>query len=123
MPVVPVVPAEFTAWADGRSAQQLSELGSRSQLLCASALLYFNPQEREPDPRGLTAVFYHLQSLDTTIVQLGQPAALVQPLRVMQRVFSELDGLPRSQRQRYPQRRARRCRRSTGASNRASIPC
>lgn len=91
------------AWGDGRSAQQLSELGSRSQLLCASALLYFNPLEREPDPRGLTAVFYHLQSLDTTIVQLGQPAKLVQPLRVMRRVFSELDGLPRSQRQRYPQ--------------------
>ncbi|MCY1282948.1 hypothetical protein D9M68_432910 [compost metagenome] len=91
------------AWGDDRSAQQLSELGSRSQLLCASALLYFNPQEREPDPRGLPAVFYHLQSLDTTIVQLGQPAKLVQPLRVMQRLFAELDGLPRSQRQRYPQ--------------------
>lgn len=91
------------AWGDGRSIQQLSELGSRSQLLCASAMLYFNPQERDPDPRALTAVFYHLQSLDTTIVQLGQPAALVQPLRVVQRVFSELDGLPRSQRQRYPQ--------------------
>lgn len=91
------------AWGDGRSLQQLSELGSRSQLLCASALLYFNPQEREPDPRGLTAVFYQLQSLDTTIVQLGQPAELVQPLKVMRRVFNELDGLPRSQRQRYPQ--------------------
>lgn len=91
------------AWGDGRSARQLSELGSRSQLLCASALLYFNPQERDPDPRGLTAVFYHLQSLETAIVQLGQPAELVQPLRVMRRVFAELDGLPRSQRQRYPQ--------------------
>lgn len=91
------------AWGDDRSVQQLSELGSRSQLLCASAMLYFNPEEREPDPRGLTAVFYHLQSLDTTVVQLGQPAELVQPLRVMQRVFAELDGLPRSQRQRYPQ--------------------
>jgi len=91
------------AWGDDRSLQQLSELGSRSQLLCASALLYFNPDEREPDPRGLTAVFYHLQSLETTIVQLGQPAVLMQPLRVMRRVFGELDGLPRSQRQRYPQ--------------------
>ncbi|MGB4076008.1 hypothetical protein [Pseudomonas sp.] len=90
-------------WGDERSAQQLSELGSRSQLLCASALLYFNPLEREPDPRGLTAVFQHLQSLDTTIVQLGQPPALVQPLRVMQRLFTELDALPRRQRQRYPQ--------------------
>ncbi|MCY1543658.1 hypothetical protein D9M68_794840 [compost metagenome] len=48
-------------------------------------------------------MFYHLQSLDTTIVQLGQPAELVQPLRVMRRVFGELEGLPRSQRQRYPQ--------------------
>ncbi|MBM7060453.1 hypothetical protein JQX08_07015 [Pseudomonas sp. UL073] len=91
------------AWGDGRSVQQLSELDSRSQLLCASALLYFTPLERDPDPRALTAVFYHLQSLDTTIVQLGQPAELEQPLRVMQQLFRELDGLPRSQRQRYPQ--------------------
>ena len=69
------------AWGDDRSLQQLSELGSRSQLLCASALLYFNPDEREPDPRGLTAVFYHLQSIETTIVQLGQPAVLSQRAR------------------------------------------
>lgn len=86
-----------------RDAQLLTEVASRSQLLCASAMLYFNPREREPDTRGLAAVFYHLQSLDTFIVQLGRPTELVQPLRVMQRVFAELDGLPRSQRQRYPQ--------------------
>jgi hypothetical protein len=91
------------AWGKERSAQQLSELGSRSQLLCASALLYFNPLEREPDPRGLTAVYYHLQTLDTTVLQLGQPAELVQPIRVMQSVFAQLDSLPSKQRERYPQ--------------------
>ncbi|MET1080515.1 MAG: hypothetical protein ABWY06_21095 [Pseudomonas sp.] len=91
------------AWGDERRAQQLSELGSRSQLLCASALLYFNPSERQSDPRGLTAVYQHLQTLDTTVLQLGQPIELVQPVRVMQRVFAQLDSLPIRQRERYPQ--------------------
>lgn len=88
--------------ADERSALQLSELDSRSQLLCASAMLYFNPKERTPDPRLLTSVFHHLQTLETAVLHLGQPAALVQPLRDMQRVFAELDGLPAADKERYP---------------------
>ncbi|MNZ90412.1 hypothetical protein D3C78_1093730 [compost metagenome] len=90
------------AWADERSALQLSELDSRSQLLCASAMLYFNPQDRTPDPRLLTSVFHHLQTLETDVQQLGQPAALAQPLQGMKRTFAELDGLPPAQKQRYP---------------------
>lgn len=90
------------AWGDARSAQQLSEISSRSQLLCASAMVYFDPGERAPDPRSLTAVFYHLNTLDTYVLQLGQPPALLQPLRAMQRLFAELDRLPRNQRERYP---------------------
>lgn len=88
---------------DERSALQLSELESRGQLLCASAMLYFNPGERTPDPRLLTSVFHHLQTLETYILQLGQPAALAQPLGEMKKVFAELDGLPTEQRQRYPE--------------------
>ena len=91
------------AWGDGRSAQQLSEVGSRSRLLCASAMVYFNPQVRAPDPRSLSAAFYHLNTLETHVLQLGQPDPLAQPLRAMKRLFSELDRLPRDQRERYPQ--------------------
>lgn len=91
------------AWGDGRSAQQLSELNSRSHLLCVNALLYFNPHDRAPDPRSLTAVFYHLNTLETYVLQLGQPDVLSQPLLAMRKLFTELDGLPYPQRERYPQ--------------------
>lgn len=90
------------AWGDERSALQLSELDSRGQLLSASAMLYFNPKDRTPDPRLLTSVFHHLQTLETDVLQLGQPAALAQPLREMKRVFAELDGLPPADKDRYP---------------------
>ncbi len=90
-------------WGDGRSAQQLSEVGSRSRLLCASAMVYFNPQERSPDPRSLTAVFHHLNSLETHVLQLGQPDQLAQPVRAMKGLFAELDRLPHAQRERYPE--------------------
>ncbi len=90
------------ARGDGRGAQQLSELGSRSQLLCASAMVYFNPQDRSPDPRSLTAAFHHLNTLETHVLQLGQPDQLAQPLSAMKRLFAELDRLPHAQRERYP---------------------
>ena len=79
-------------WADGRSAQQLSEVGSRSRsrMLCASAMVYFNPQERSPDPRSLTAVFHHLNSLETHVLQLGQPELLAQPMRAQRERYPEL---------------------------------
>ena len=91
------------AWGDGRSAQQLSELDSRSHLLCASAMVYFNPQDRSPDPRSLTAVFHHLNMLETYVMQLGQPPQLLQPVTAMKRVFAKLDGLSRAQSGRYPE--------------------
>ncbi|MDG1580404.1 hypothetical protein [Pseudomonas sp. GOM6] len=84
-------------------AQQLSEIASRSRLLCASALLYFDPQQRTLDPRGLTAAYYHLNSLETLVLQLGQPAALQQPLLALKDSFNRLDRLPPSERARYPQ--------------------
>ncbi|WP_052081052.1 hypothetical protein [Pseudomonas sp. ML96] len=93
--------------ADSQALRQLHELDSHSRLLCASAMLYFDPRERDPDPRLLTAVFHHLNTLETDVLQLGQPVELMQPLLAMQELFRELDGLPRSQRQRYPQLLAR----------------
>lgn len=88
--------------ADTRTVRQLHELDSYSRLLCASALLYFDPRERSPDPRSLTTVYHHLNTLETNVLQLGRPADLAQPLDAMQRIFSELDGLPRSASKRYP---------------------
>ncbi|MDH4566296.1 hypothetical protein E8E95_06350 [Pseudomonas sp. BN414] len=90
-------------WGDGRSAGQLSEILSRSQLMCASAMVYFNPAERTPDPRGLNATYQHLNTMETYMVQLGQPEPLVQPLRAMKEVFDTLDRLPRAKRERYPE--------------------
>lgn len=90
------------ALADERSALQLSELDSRGQLLCASAMLYFDPKERMPDPRLLTSVFHHLHTLQTDVQQLGQPPELAGPVQAMQRVFAKLDGLPAARRQEYP---------------------
>jgi hypothetical protein len=88
--------------ADERSALQLSELDSRSQLLGASAMLYFNPKDRTPDPRLLTSVFHHLQTLKTDVQQLGQPPELARPVQAMQQVFSQLEELPPVRRQEYP---------------------
>ena len=90
------------AQAGWREAQLLNEVGSRGQLLSASALLYFNPAIRTPDPRSLTAVYYQLNTLASHVQQLGQPSALAQPLQAMQRSFAELDRLPRKEQQRYP---------------------
>ncbi|WP_137972762.1 hypothetical protein [Pseudomonas sp. F(2018)] len=91
------------ALADARAVRQLYALDSHSRLLCASAMLYFDPRERAPDPRILTAVFHHLNSLEADVQQLGQPAELARPLAAMHRLFDQLDGLPRSERERYPQ--------------------
>ncbi|MDH4563981.1 hypothetical protein [Pseudomonas sp. BN411] len=91
------------AWGDGRSAAQLSEILSRSQLMCASAMVYFNPAERMPDPRALNATYEHLNAMETYVVQLGQPESLLQPLRAMKEVFDALERLPRTERKRYPE--------------------
>ena len=90
-------------WGDARSAGTLSEILSRSQLMCASAMLYFNPAERRPDPRGLSATYENLILMETYWVQLGQPEEFVQPLRAIKAVFDTLDHLPAADRERYPE--------------------
>ena len=85
------------AWGSEQDARHLGELGSHSRLLCASAMVYFNPEEREPDPRALKATFYHLNTLNRLIVQLGSPASLQRPVQAMEKLFNTLDGLSRDQ--------------------------
>jgi hypothetical protein len=90
------------AWGNEPSAQYFNELDTRSHLLCASAMVYFNPNERSPEPGGLNTVFYHLNTLESRVQQLGKPGELVQPLQAIKRLFSELENTPASQRERYP---------------------
>ncbi len=90
------------ARADEYTALQLSELNSRGHLFGASAMLYFNPQERTPDPRLLNSVFDHLRKLQTNVEQLGQPVELAKPVQDLQELFKQLDSMPPEQRKRYP---------------------
>ncbi|UVE19578.1 hypothetical protein NVV93_09490 [Pseudomonas sp. LS44] len=83
-------------------AQRLSEIDSRSKLLCASAMAYFDPREREPDARGLTSVYHNLMALDTLAVQMGGSESLHRPLQTMRTVFETLEGLPREDAAQFP---------------------
>lgn len=91
------------AWGSEQDARHLGELSSHSRLLCASAMVYFNPEEREPDPRALTATYYHLNTLSALVVQLGSPESLQSPVRAMEKLFKTLDSLPRDQASRFPE--------------------
>lgn len=92
------------ARADTQSQQYLHEISTRAYLLCSSAMVYFNPQDRTPDPRSLTAYFDNLNVMETKIIQLGQPPELNDPLKGMQAIFKELDNTPRSKAALYPDR-------------------
>ncbi len=91
------------AWGGTISSPKLSEVISRSYLLSASALVYFNPQERAPNPRSLTAVFYNLNTIYTYMGAQEQPAALAQPLAAIKSILDRLEALPPSQRESYPE--------------------
>lgn len=90
------------ARADAVYLQFMHEASTRAYLLCSSAMVYFNPQDRTPDPRSLTAYFDNLYVLNTKITQLGQPPELMAPLRSLEAVFKVLDTTPRSQAAKYP---------------------
>ncbi len=91
------------ARADAVYLQYMHEASTRAYLLCSSAMVYFNPQDRTPDPRSLTAYFDNLYVLNTKITQLGQPPELTTPLRSLEVVFKTLDTTPRSQAAKYPE--------------------
>lgn len=90
------------AWG-GISSPKLSEVISRSYLLSASALVYFNPQERSPNPRSLTAVFYNLNTIYTYMGAQEPPPALAQPLAAIKSILDRLEALPHTQREKYPE--------------------
>lgn len=90
------------AGADPQVRQHLHELRTRSALLCASALLHFNPQQQAQDARALASSYDSLNLLATRVVQLGQPEPLAAQLSDMQRLFKVLERLPRADAGQYP---------------------
>lgn len=91
------------ASADERVRQHLHEIHTRSALLCASALLHFNPQQQTQDGRALASSYDSLNLLATRAVQLGQPEPLASQLGDMQRLFKALERLPRADAAQYPE--------------------
>ncbi|HCE6396376.1 MULTISPECIES: hypothetical protein [Pseudomonas aeruginosa group] len=90
------------AWADTQPLQILHEVRSRGYLLCASAMVYYAPQDKEPDPRSLASYFDSLNQLQTRNVQLGRPDVLSETLEQMVQLLDSLEDLPRRDAARYP---------------------
>ncbi|KYO84076.1 hypothetical protein LT18_00616 [Pseudomonas aeruginosa] len=91
-----------SARADEHAALQLSGLNSNGQLFCASVMLYFNPQDRAPDPRLLNSLSNYLWTMQTGVSLLGEPAELAKPFQSVQQLFNQLNGLPPEQKKNYP---------------------
>lgn len=90
-------------WGSSISPPRLSEIVSRIYLLSASALAYFNPQDRSPNPRSLTAILYNLHTIYTYMEAQEQPQVLTQPLAASKSILDRLEVLPHSERKRYPE--------------------
>jgi hypothetical protein len=92
------------ARADMQSLQYMHETSTRTNLLVTSAMVYFNPEDRTPDPRSLIAYFDSLYAVNTKITQLGQPEALWGPYTQMEALFKVLDNTPRKESAVYPEK-------------------
>lgn len=95
------------ALAEGPALQALHEIRTRGYLLCSSALLYYDPANKTPDPRALASSYGSLVLLQTRTVQLGQPPQLVDIQRGLQAVMTALEQMPRRDAEHYPERLAR----------------
>ncbi|CAN7313924.1 hypothetical protein LJR071_001603 [Pseudomonas sp. LjRoot71] len=91
-------------WADDQRLQFLHEIRTRSYLLCSSAMLYFNPAIKSPDPRALASNYDSLMRLHTRTVQLGQPSHMVEIQRSMQGLMKSLERMPRQDAGLYPEK-------------------
>lgn len=90
--------------ADDQTLQFLHEIRTRSYLLCASAMLYFNPAIKVPDPRALASNYDSLMLLQTRTVQLGLPPDLVKTQRRMQEQMNALERMPAQNSEQYPEK-------------------
>jgi hypothetical protein len=82
------------AMANDQTLQLFHEVRTRSYLLCSSAMLYFSPAIKLPDPRALISNYDSLMLLQTRTVQLGQPPYLVEIQRSMQGLMEALEQIP-----------------------------
>lgn len=92
------------AMANDQTLQLLHEIRTRSYLLCSSAMLYFSPAIKLPDPRALISNYDSLMLLQTRTVQLGQPPYLVEIQRSMQDLMEALEQIPRQDAEQYPEK-------------------
>jgi hypothetical protein len=90
--------------AEVQALQVLHEVRSRGHLLCASAMVYYAPQGKTPDPRSLASYFDSLNQLQTRNVQLGQPEVLSETLKQMAQLLKSLERLPRRNAALYPEK-------------------
>ena len=90
------------ARADIQSIQYLHEVSSNGYLYTASMMVYFNPKDRTPDERSLTAVFGAINLMDTKITQLGNPPEMRKPLDEMNSIFLTLEKSKRSESKIFP---------------------
>lgn len=88
--------------ADDQTLQFLHEIRTRSYLLCSSAMLYFHPAIKQPDPRALISNYDSLMLLQTRTVQLGQPPDMIETQRNMQSLMETLEHMPRHDAGQYP---------------------
>jgi uncharacterized protein (UPF0212 family) len=91
----------FAVWGNDSSAQKLSEVISQTDLLGASALAYFNTDQRSRDERSLTSAYSSLYTLEMCMAHQGQPAEQTQPLAQIKALLAQLEALPSAQRERY----------------------
>ncbi len=90
--------------ADEQTLQFLHEIRTRSYLLCSSAMLYFSPEIKSPDPRALASNYDSLMLLATRTVQLGQPPFMVETQRNMQGLMTTLERISRTDAGQYPEK-------------------
>lgn len=92
------------ARADIQSIQYLHEVSNNAYLFTASMMVYFNPKDRTPDERSLTAAFGAINVMDTKITQLGNPPDMRMPLDEMNSIFLTLEKTKRAQSAIFPEK-------------------
>jgi hypothetical protein len=92
------------ARADIQSIQYLHEVSNNAYLFTASMMVYFNPKDRTPDERSLTAAFGAINIMDTKITQLGNPPEMRKPLDEMNSIFLTLEKTKRAQSAIFPEK-------------------
>jgi hypothetical protein len=92
------------AHADVLIVQHLNEIRTNSNLFAASSMVYFNPKDRTPDERTLTAAFGALVVMDTKITQVDNPPAMRDAYEEMNGIFKVLEKTKRRESGVFPEK-------------------